>query len=193
MNKTLLSLLFLCGTVSSQANLFQYSVALDGPTEGTPSLGVGGGLVNYDDSAHTLNISVTFSGLGANVTAAHIHAATAAPFTGTTGVAVTAPTLPGFPVGGTSGSYTSTLDLSLATSFSAGFVSSHGGTLASAEASLASAMADGKAYLNIHTTQFPGGEIRGFLTPVPEPATLALAGLGAAIIGVACRSRRSVS
>ena len=29
----------------------------------------------------------------------------------------------------------------------------------------------GKAYLNIHTAAFPGGEIRGFLTPAPEPSS----------------------
>ena len=37
------------------------------------------------------------------------------------------------------------------------------------------AIADGKAYLNVHSSTFPGGEIRGFfvLAPVPEidPAT----------------------
>jgi MYXO-CTERM domain-containing protein len=31
------------------------------------------------------------------------------------------------------------------------------------------------AYLNIHTTMFPGGELSAFLLPVPEPASAALA------------------
>ena len=46
---------------------------------------------------------------------------------------------------------------------------------------LAGALA-GKAYINIHTPgTYAGGEIRGFLAPVPEPETYALmlAGLGA--------------
>jgi hypothetical protein len=34
----------------------------------------------------------------------------------------------------------------------------------------------GRAYINFHTTQYGGGEIRGFLAP--EPGTLALLGLG---------------
>jgi hypothetical protein len=38
----------------------------------------------------------------------------------------------------------------------------------------------GRAYINFHTTQYPGGEIRGAL--VPEPSSLAL--VGAALIGL---------
>jgi hypothetical protein len=43
-------------------------------------------------------------------------------------------------------------------------------------------MDSGKAYLNIHTRAFPGGEIRGFFNQVPEPGTLALLALGAACL-----------
>ena len=40
----------------------------------------------------------------------------------------------------------------------------------------------GRSYINFHTTQYTGGEIRGFLQ-VPEPATLVLVGLG--LLGIA--------
>jgi len=47
----------------------------------------------------------------------------------------------------------------------------------------------GRSYINFHTNQYTGGEIRGFLQ-VPEPATLVLVGLG--LLGIAGIRRRTV-
>lgn len=195
MEKILLSLVVAGITMSTQANVFQYAVTLDGPSESpaNASPGTGSATVGYDDSLHTLTLSLTFSGLTGTTTASHIHAATAVAFTGNAGVATTTPTLAGFPLSVSSGTYNNVLDLTLASSYNPSYVTANGGTTASAEVALASAMADGKAYWNIHSSTFTGGEIRGFLTPVPEPSSLALLGLGGLALAGRAWSRRHMA
>jgi len=196
MKKILLAALLMCGLMSARATLFQYYANLDGASE-FPANGSGGtgfATVDYDNVAHTLALNVVFTNLTGNTTASHIHAPTLFPFalTNNAGVATTTPSFTGFPLGVTSGSFSSTLNLTLASSFNPSYVTANGGTTASAEAALAAAIASGRAYWNIHSSFAGGGEIRGFLTPVPEPSTLAVVGLG--LVGIAARtwSRRRV-
>ena len=166
------------------AMLIPYTATLNGASEFPPnaSPGTGTALVDMDTTFHTMRVQVTFSGLLGNTTSAHIHAPTAAPFTGTVGIA-TPPTLLGFPLGVTAGTYDQTFDLTLASSYSSSFITNFGGgTTPGAEAALLQAMADGKAYFDIHTSQFTGGEIRGFLAPVPILSTLLL--LGSGLVGL---------
>jgi hypothetical protein len=47
----------------------------------------------------------------------------------------------------------------------------------------------GRAYINFHTTQFGGGEIRGAI--IPEPASIALAGLGFMAFAAVALKRRA--
>ncbi|CAA9501835.1 MAG: hypothetical protein AVDCRST_MAG39-1360 [uncultured Sphingomonadaceae bacterium] len=47
----------------------------------------------------------------------------------------------------------------------------------------------GRAYLNFHTVQFPGGEIRGNFLAVPEPATWMMMLLGFGAVGHGLRRR----
>jgi len=177
---------------NAQASLFIYDAILSGPNESPPNASPGTGFaqVEYDNFAHTLSVDVSFSGLLGTTTASHIHAATASPGTGTAGVATTTPYFTGFPLGVTSGTFSNTLDLTLSSSYNPAYITANGGTTASAEAALTAAMAAGEAYLNIHTTVVPGGEIRGFLTLVPEPSTAALLGLAG---GAALWARRRKS
>jgi hypothetical protein len=175
----------------SQADILSYNADLSGETVPNASPGTGFTLVDYDDTAHTLRVQVTFSDLLGTTTVAHIHSPTAVAFTGNAGVATQTPTFSGFPAGVTSGSYDQTFDLTLASSFNAAFVTANGGTPAGAEAALTSSFADGKAYLNLHTSEFGGGEIRGFLQPVPEPSAFVLLGAGAVgLLSVGWRRRR---
>jgi hypothetical protein len=51
-------------------------------------------------------------------------------------------------------------DMTLASSYNGSFITGNGGTTASAELALAAQIAAGKAYLNIHSQSFTGGEIR---------------------------------
>jgi CHRD domain/PEP-CTERM motif len=57
------------------------------------------------------------------------------------------------------------------------------------DAQLANILA-GNTYINFHTEQFPGGEVRGQIEVVPEPGTFALFGLGLAGLGAAWRRVR---
>lgn len=47
-----------------------------------------------------------------------------------------------------------------------------------------------RAYINFHTVQFGGGEIRGLITPMPEPATVGLVGIG--VLGLVWRRSRAL-
>lgn len=176
----------LAATSLAHATVFQFTATLDGPSEApaNASPGTGTATFSYDSVLKTFSINTSFTGLTGTTTAAHIHAPTAVAGTATAGVAVHSPSLAGFPLGVTSGSYSQTFDLSLTSSFSSTFISNNGGTAASAETAFINAINDGKAYLNIHTSTFGGGEIRGFLTPVPEPGETCVV-VGALMAGFA--------
>ena len=163
----------------AQATPIVLHASLSGLNEAPPtaSPGTGYATVTYDDTAHTLGVQITFSGLTGTTTAAHIHCCVASP--GNAGVATTTPTFTGFPLGVTSGVYDVLLDLTLASSFNPSYLAASGGTLASAEAALFNGLIAGQAYVNIHTTAYGSGEIRGFLA-VPEPTALTLLWIGLA-------------
>ena len=171
-------LLTLCGSMNASADLVTYSLNLTGPNEAPPntSPGIGSGTVVFDLDLSTMKIDVSFSGLQGNTTVAHIHCCTSVAGAGTAGVASTLPSFPNFPVGVTAGTYSNTFDLTLASSYSAAFITNNGGTISGALNALLAGTANGKAYFNLHSTLFQAGEIPGFLQPVPVPGAVWLFG-----------------
>jgi hypothetical protein len=177
--------------VQSQAALIGYTTILTGPGESPPNASPGSGMafVDVDTAANTMRVRLTFVGLLGTSTAAHLHAPTAVPLTGTAAVATQTPSFAGFPLGVTSGSTDQTLDLTQAATYNPAYVAANGGTPAGAEAALLAAMAGGQSYLDIHTTVVPGGEIRGFLVPVPEPTSLGLTASAGLLLALRRRRR----
>ena len=176
-----IGLVFLLFASAAQAQT--YTATLTGPGENPPVVtsGSGTGTVTVNTSLHTLRVVSSFSGLTSGTTASHIHCCVTPP--GTAGVATTTPSFVGFPLGVTSGGMDQTYDMTLASTWNPAFVTANGGTTAGAEAALVAGLAAGQAYLNIHTTINPGGEIRGFLLlPVPTLPVWMLAAVALLLI-----------
>jgi len=180
---------------SVQATVFEFGATLTGSQEIPPSgsPGIGTTTIFYDSILQTLTVNVTWSGLLGTTTASHIHCCTALPGVGNAGVATTTPYFAGFPIGVTSGTFNIALDLTASSSYNLAFITANGGTVASAEPVLTAGLLAGDAYLNIHSTVDPTGEIRGYLKRVPEPATLALFGFGVLGLGFMTRRRALVT
>jgi len=171
------------------ASSITYTVVLD-QNEAVPtgSTGTGTATIIFDTTAHTMFINMAFSGLLGTTTASHIHCCTPSAGSGSAGVATTTPTFLNFPLGVTAGTFTTTLDLTQASSYNPAFVTAEGGIPQSENALLAGAAA-GEEYLNIHTSRNSGGEIRGFLVAAPEPSSLIL--LAAGLAGITMLRRRT--
>jgi hypothetical protein len=181
--------LALAGSVPATASIIVYNAALSSANENPPT-GTGGtgfAIVTIDSILNTMEVNVTFSGLSSPNTAAHIHCCIAPP--GNTGVATITPTFTDFPSGTTSGTYDHIFDLGSSGTYNPAFVTLQG-SLANAESALLAGLANGQTYLNIHTTNFGGGEIRGVLVATPEPSSYLLAGVSLTLLVAGIRRRR---
>ena len=179
---------------SAIAGAQTWKAMLSGANESPANASPATGSVTFTLSGNVLTINGSFVGLLGNSAAAHIHCCTAAALTGNAGVATEVPSLPGFPLGVTSGTFNGSFDMTLASSWNAAFITANGGTTTSAMAALIAGMNSGRAYFNIHSSQFGGGEIRGFiLSTVPEPSSVFLTTAGLFGVGLLVVRRRRES
>jgi hypothetical protein len=148
---------------------FTFLNGMNGASEVPANASTGVGTINLlsFDSAQgafgVLTVNLSFSGLLSNAAAAHVH---------------------GFSNATTNSQVRAGLTVTQSTS---GTIT---GSWAPASAVEVNNLFAGLTYVNLHTAGFPGGEIRGQLVPVPEPAAPVM--LGLAVLGVlGRRSRRS--
>jgi hypothetical protein len=176
-----------------------FHAVLSGLNETTPNNSTATGFATFElnDAMTALSMTVTINGIDVtgtqtadpldNLSAAHIHAlAPGAPLTASGGVVWGFFGMPfnnTMPNDGT------------VTPFAIGVGGTFTGVWNATEGNGTTLLAQlenlhaSRTYINFHTTEFPGGEIRGAITPIPEPATLTLLGLGLLSAGVFRRRR----
>jgi len=179
--KQVLSVLALAAATALATPAFAqtYRAVASGPAESPPNGSPGNSLVTIDIGASNLMVDMPFRDLVGAASAAHIHCCTTDAFTGTAAIAMP---FDDFPTGVRAGSYTRAIPLYDEASYDPAFLAAHGGTASGAASALVDGINANEAYVNIHTSAHPAGEIRGFIVaaPVPEPAEWAMlaGGLG---------------
>lgn len=161
----------LAAATPAHATTFVYSTILAGAGEPVPtSTATGAAVVEFDNSTNAVTVLMSWAGLLGTAPFGHIHCCTTVAGTGNAGVSLGFTPL----VNAQTGSYVSTFSLT-GTAFN----------------TLLTGVNDGKAYVNIHTPgTYSGGEIRGFLAPIPEPGSYAMLLSGLAVVGWLSRRQK---
>jgi len=144
-------------TTGVQATVYTFDLALSGQEEvpPNPSTAMGNLTGTYNSATNVLDFNLIFNGLSGTTTIAHFHHA---------GPGMNGPAqiqLLGFPLGVNSGNYADAYILT---------------------PEQESQLLSGLWYINIHTTEYPGGEIRGQLIGESNAADIPLTN-GALLFG----------
>ena len=153
-----------CLVSSARAATLILTASLDGAQEApvpVVTTGTGAATMTIDDVTGVWSLTGTFSSLLANASNAHIH--------GPAPVGLAAGVVKGLAF----------------TAAASGSVSGSSVATGVYSAVQIADLKNGLHYVNIHSTSFPGGEIRGQL--IPEPSTVLLGGFAA---GILLRRRR---
>jgi hypothetical protein len=139
------------------SDIVQFNVVMDGTQEvpANASPGTGTAVVVFDDQTGAISITGNYTGLTSVVTMAHLHGYSPAGVNSGILFDLTH-------TGGTAGTLT--------------------GNSVIPAGNIANVL-NGLTYINVHTVNFPGGEIRGQLVdPVPEPGVSLLFALGTCLL-----------
>ena len=173
---------------TSQAAPVYHRAVASGPAEDIPNGSPGSSVSSFEIDDLTLRAEVPFRDLSSPTISAHIHCCTVDAFRGVAPVAI--PFLD-FPLQVTAGAYSATFDLGDPAVYDPDFLAANGGTPQQASGALINAFNGNQAYVNIHSTAYPAGEIRGFAVaaPIPEPGTWAMMGMGMGVLTLLARRR----
>lgn len=154
----------------------------------------GNGTLTLATDQNSFTILINYTSLSSAIQGAHVHCCVNAKGNAPVAVAFTLPD--GNPE---MGKITGTYDLTMASTYTPGFLSAYGGTAAGARTAFLNGLDSGLVYINVHSVVYPSGEIRGQLPAaggvgaVPEPASWALMITGFVLVGATMRRRAARS